>query len=63
MSEPPVDVVTRWEEHGAQWRVVALSDDHVSLDLCTCYGEPVERLDSSDRDLVEFVAARLAQQP
>ena len=63
MDESPVDVVTRWEDHGAEWRVVALRDDHVSIDLCTCYGEPVERLESADRELIEFVAARLAQGP
>jgi hypothetical protein len=61
MDESPVDVVTRWEDHGAEWRVVALSDDHVEIDLCTCYGEPVERLDSRDRELIDFVAARLAR--
>ena len=62
MDESPVDVVTRWEDHGADWRVVALSDDHVSIDLCTCSGEPVERLDSDDSELIEFVASRLARQ-
>jgi hypothetical protein len=60
MGDSPVDVVKRWEEHGADWRVVALSDDHVSIDLCTCSGEPVDRLDSGDRELIEFVASRLS---
>ena len=62
MGQSPVDVIQRWEDHGADWRVVALSDAHVSIDLCTCSGEPVERLDSDDRELIEFVAARLALQ-
>jgi hypothetical protein len=60
MRESPVDVLTRWEDHGAEWRVVALRDDHVEIDLCTCYGEPVERLESGDRELIEFVHARLS---
>jgi hypothetical protein len=62
VAERPIDVVQRWEEHGAEWRVVALGDAHVSIDLCTCSGEPVDRLESSDRELIEFVAARLSQQ-
>ena len=52
-------MLTRWEDHGAQWRVVALSGDRVEIDLCTCYGEPVERLVSDDPELIEFVAARV----
>ena len=61
MEESPVDVLTRWEDHGAEWRVVALSGERVEIELCTCYGEPVERLESGDRALIEFVSARLAQ--
>jgi hypothetical protein len=61
MDDTPVDVVKRWEDHGAEWRVVALGDDRVEIDLCTCYGEPVERLVSGDRELIELAAARLAR--
>ena len=60
MGESPVEIVKRWEDHGAEWRVVALSDERVEIDLCTCYGEPVERLESDDRALIEFVSERLA---
>ena len=60
MEESPVDVLTRWEDHGAHWRVVALSEERAEIELCTCYGEPVERLESDDRALIEFVAARVA---
>ena len=62
MEESPVDVLTRWEDHGAQWRVVALSEERAEIELCTCYGEPVERLESGDRALIEFVVARLSRQ-
>ena len=57
----PVEIVKRWEDHGASWRVVALSDERAEIELCTCYGEPVERLESDDAALIEFVAARLSQ--
>src|SRR4051794_22992792 len=43
-EETPVEVLRRWEDHGAEWRVLHLSDDAAIVDLCTCYGEPVERL-------------------
>jgi hypothetical protein len=58
MPDDPIEVLRRWEDHGAVWRVVALSDDHAVIDLCTCYGEPVDRLESADPDLLRFVAER-----
>ena len=58
MAESPVEIVQRWEDHGAEWRVVHVSDEHVLLDLCTCTGEPVDRLESSDPDLISFVRER-----
>jgi hypothetical protein len=53
--EAPVDVLRRWEEHGATWRAVHVSDDRAIVDLCTCTGEPVERMESSDPELIRFV--------
>jgi hypothetical protein len=58
MAESPVEIVQRWEDHGADWRVVHVSDGHVLIDLCTCTGEPVERLESSDPELIRFVRER-----
>jgi hypothetical protein len=58
MAERPIDVVRRWEDGGAEWRVVLLADDRVEIELCTCTGEPVERLMSSDRDLIELARER-----
>jgi hypothetical protein len=51
-------MLERWEDHGAIWRVMALGPEHVSIDLCACTGEPVDRLDSSDPALLEYVRAR-----
>ncbi|MFL5887231.1 MAG: hypothetical protein ACJ77M_19350 [Thermoleophilaceae bacterium] len=53
-----VDVLRRWEEHGAEWRVVHVSDEAAIVDLCTCYGEPVERLESRDPELISYVRER-----
>jgi hypothetical protein len=57
-EETPVQVLTRWEEHGAEWRVLHLSDEAAIVDLCTCYGEPVERLESRDPELISFLRER-----
>ena len=43
MSESPIQQLIRWEQHGAEWRVVHISDERAIVDLCTCYGEPVDQ--------------------
>jgi hypothetical protein len=58
MEETPVDVLERWEEHGAVWRVVSVGDERAVVDLCTCTGEPVERLESDDPELIRFLRER-----
>jgi hypothetical protein len=58
MEETPVEIVRRWEDHGAEWRAVHVSDELAVLDLCTCTGEPVERMESSDLELIRFVRER-----
>ncbi len=50
-----IDALTRWEDNGAMWRAIELSDDRAVVELCTCYGEPVDRLESDAPELIEFV--------
>jgi hypothetical protein len=57
-EDTPVEVLRRWEDHGAEWRVLHLSDDAATVDLCTCYGEPVERLESRDPELISYLRER-----
>jgi len=57
-EETPVEVLRRWEGHGAEWRVLHLSDEAAIVDLCTCYGEPVERLESRDPELISYLRER-----
>jgi hypothetical protein len=45
----------RWQDHGAVWRPVELSDERVVVELCTCYGEPVDVVQSDDAELIAFV--------
>jgi hypothetical protein len=58
--ETPVEVLERWEHHGATWRTAHLSETKAVVDLCTCAGEPVDRLESDDPDLIEFLRSRLS---
>jgi hypothetical protein len=56
--EGPVQVLERWELHGAAWRAVHVSDEKAIVDLCTCHGEPVDRIESSDPDLIRLLRER-----
>jgi hypothetical protein len=55
MAEDPVETLRRWEDSGAVWRAVHVSDDRAIVDLCACTGEPVDRLESADPDLIRFL--------
>jgi hypothetical protein len=50
-----VGELERWTFFGAQWRVVALSHEHATVDLCTCTGEPVDRIESDDPVLIAYL--------
>jgi hypothetical protein len=56
-DRPPITVsdLERWVAHGARWRAVELSDQRAVVELCTCYGEPVDMVQSSAPELIEFV--------
>jgi hypothetical protein len=60
MGETPIELLRRWEDHGAVWRAVHVSDDRAIVDLCACTGEPVDRLESSDPDLIRYLRERPA---
>ena len=53
--EDPVSVLERWRDHGAHYRTLYLSDEKAIVELDTCDGEPVERLESSDPSLLEYL--------
>jgi hypothetical protein len=57
MRTVTVDELKRWEEHGATWRTVELSDERAVVELCTCYGEPVDMVEGQEPELIEFVRA------
>ena len=63
MAESPVEVLRRWEDHGAVFRVESLTDERAVVMLCTCTGEPVERLESDDDALLTFLRERDGDAP
>ncbi len=54
-AEDPVATIERWTGSGADYRVVHLSDDAAVVDLTTCHGEAMERIESSDPRLIEYL--------
>jgi hypothetical protein len=57
---PTIDALERWVLFGARWRVVHLSDQQAVVDLCTCTGEPVERIQSDDPVLIGYLRSAQA---
>jgi hypothetical protein len=57
-TESPVAILERWEHNGATWRALHVSDAKAIVDLCTCTGEPVDRLESTDPELIRLVRDR-----
>jgi len=54
-GDDPVAVLERWRDFGADYRVLQLSDEGAIVELRTCFGGPVERLESSDPRLLEYL--------
>jgi hypothetical protein len=52
----------RWQDHGATWRPLDVTDARAVVELCTCYGEPVDTVQGSAPELIEFVRAHGWQQ-
>jgi hypothetical protein len=56
-----VDDLQRWTDAGALWRVVRRSPGLVELSLCTCTGgEEVDRIVSTDPDVLRYIGERWA---
>lgn len=52
-----IDRLERWALFGAHWRVIELSPDRAVVDMCACTGELVERAESADAVLIEYLRA------
>jgi hypothetical protein len=63
-ADDPVEVLRRWEDAGALWRVVSRTPSQVEVALMTCSGgEEVDRLVSADPGLLAYVGTRASSEP
>ena len=46
-----------WELHGATWRPLDVSDERAVIQLCSCTGEPMDRVQSEEPELIAYVRA------
>ncbi len=44
-----------WEQSGAVWQAIEITPERAVIDLCTCSGEPMDRVESEDPQVIEFV--------
>jgi hypothetical protein len=58
MRPATIDELERWEERGAVWHPLELTNQRVVVELCTCHGEPVDLVHSEDAELIAFVRSR-----
>jgi hypothetical protein len=58
MTTPPLEVLERWELHGAIWRLRGIEGAEAVVDLLTCHGEPVDQLRSGDPELLRYLGER-----
>jgi hypothetical protein len=63
MSDGPIEILERWERFGGTWKIRSLSVDGAEVDLCTCDGEPVDLLSSSERRFLELLDSRAHPPP
>jgi hypothetical protein len=47
-----------WERNGAVWRPVEIRAHRAVVDLCSCTGGLMERVQSDDLQFIEYVRAR-----
>ena len=50
-----IEDLERWVVSGAHWRLVDISSEHAVVDMCTCMGEPVERVESDDPAVIGYL--------
>lgn len=55
-----IEDLERWQDHGAIWRTLEISDERAIVQLCTCSGEPVDTRQSGAPELIEFVRSHRA---
>jgi hypothetical protein len=54
-STATIEQLEEWAEQGAVWRAIEVSDERAVIDLCSCTGEPMERVQSDAPELIDYV--------
>ena len=62
MSESPLVTIARWEAAGAHWRVDRMTRGTADVQLLSCLGAPVDRLRSSDPELLNYLTCRASSE-
>jgi len=57
-----IDDLERWVLYGAHWRVVDISSEHAVVEMCSCMGEPVERVTSDDPAVIGYLRTARSDQ-
>ena len=61
--QSPIEVLQRWQDFGATWRVVSRTSSAVTVALCRCDGgEEVERVSSADPEFIDWLAGRTSSE-
>ncbi len=61
MRRSTVSELEDWERNGAVWQPVEIYAGKAVVDLCSCSGELMERVESEDPEFIDFVRARRAE--
>lgn len=57
MRQSTVRELEDWERNGAVWQPVEIYSGKAVVDLCSCSGELMERVESEDPAFIDFVRA------
>jgi hypothetical protein len=60
--ESTIEELRDWELNGAVWRPVEVDSDRAVVDLCSCTGELMERVESADPQFIAVVTERADQE-
>jgi hypothetical protein len=50
-----IDELERWVLSGGHWRVVDISRERAVVELCSCTGEAMERLEAADPKVIRYL--------
>jgi hypothetical protein len=58
MNSVTVEHLKDWELNGANWRAIELDDQHTVIDMRSCTGELMDRVQSEEPEVIDYVRER-----